>query len=101
MSKISELVNKCNGSVVISFNKHKDYIGYKTQDLINELSWGCCSGFEPKLTEETKKIMDETNTTIEILFRPLDWSYEKDHSNYLSVYHYDLDKALDEALSYI
>ena len=101
IDKINELVGKCSGSVVVSFNKHKDYDNCKTQDLIDERTCECSGGFEPKVSGETKKVMDKTNTTIEILFRPFKWSFEKDNFNYFVVYHYDLDKALDEALNYV
>jgi len=91
MNKLSQIQQKCKCSVSISINKYKDY--YQTiQEGIDDVNriLGSC-GSEP-LSKEMVNKMIECNTIIDLQFYP-----DTPVGSY-SIYHYDLEMALDEAL---
>jgi hypothetical protein len=86
--KIKRLLARCKCGVFITVNQHRDY--YKTAtDKLGELE---CMECPPQYTPEVKARMIETDTIIELQFYP-----DTPIGSY-SVYHYDLDTALDCAL---
>lgn len=89
MDKLKELLSRCKCGVFITVNEHRDY--YLTvEQRLEELS---CLECPPELTDEIRQKMIETNTIINVHFYPHTpiGSYD--------IYHYDIDLALDEALS--
>ncbi len=91
MNKLKELLSKCNSSVSITVNKHRDYSqsveyyikerSFIDEELIEEINW--------EVYEEMKK----TNTIIEIQVYP-----DTPIGSY-RLFHYDIDKAIDIMLS--
>lgn len=91
MKKLKELLSKCEASVSISVNQHRDYYqsvedyikerALMDEDLINEIG--------QDVYEEMKK----TNTVVEIQAYP-----DTPVGSYI-VFHYDIDEALDIMLS--
>ncbi len=87
-TKIKKLLEGCKCGVYIQVNAHRDmYITAK--DKIEEIGKQEC---RPNIPIDILKKMIETNTVIELQFYPdtLIGSY--------TVYHYDLEAALDLAL---
>ena len=88
MSKLQQIINKCKCSVSLTVNKHLDY--YQTaEDALLEMQRYECP---PRIEPEVREIMEKTNIIIELQFYP-----DTPIGSY-SLYHYDLDKILDEAL---
>jgi hypothetical protein len=89
LDKLKKLLLLCKCGVYVEVNKHRDY--YETaEEELNGLAKQECP---PEIGDETRKKMIETNTIINIHF------YPRTPISFYSVYHYDLDKALDEALA--
>lgn len=89
MDKLKELLKKCKCGVYLTINAHRDY--YLTvEKRLKELAQHECP---PEIEHEVKQKMIELDTLINIQFYPATpiGSY--------SVYHWDLDTALDIALS--
>lgn len=88
MDKLKELLSKCKCGVFVIVNQHRDY--YKTaEEALGELE---CLECPPEISQEIRLKMIELNTVIDIQFYP-----DTPNGSY-SIYHYDLDAALDEAL---
>lgn len=94
MNKLNEIISRCKASVTVDINNHKDCY----RSVITELG-------EIASTEDNKKIMaeleisefvfskmNEKDTIISVQFYP----YTPIGS--FTVYHYDLDKCLDEVI---
>lgn len=84
MEKLKELINKCKSTVEVRCNPHRSYC-----DTIREY-------IEDDIDEIEQDVLNEmlkTDTLICIQFYP--------HSSvgFFIVYHYDLDMAIDKALS--
>mgnify|MGYP000091143788 CR=1 FL=1 len=87
MNKLQELLDKCNCGVYLTVNQHRNYY-LSVDEHLNDMEIG-----SDDLDQETRYKMVELNTIIEIQF------YPDTPIGFYRVYHYDLDKAIDEALS--
>lgn len=89
MDKLLELLQRCEYSVTVSINVHKDL--YQTiEEAVDELY---CCGNDPRLEEATKEEILRTGNMVRVLFFP-----DTPHGSY-DIIHYDLESALSEALS--
>ena len=88
MNKLKELLGKCKCGVFLSINEHRDYYQTADEALKEKEDFEC----PPEIEPEVRKAMAETNTIIHLQFYP-----DTPIGSY-SIYHYDLDAALDEAL---
>lgn len=88
MDELKELLSRCKCGVFITVNQHRDYYQFVTQKL-EEID---CLEDPPDISKEVRAKMIEADTIIEIQFYP-----DTPIGSY-SVYHWDLDMALDEAL---
>jgi hypothetical protein len=84
MEKLIELFSRCKSTVEISYNQHKSYY-----DTIGESIGEDIDEVDPEVFKE----MMIKDTLIRIQFYP--------HSSvgFHTVYHYDLEKAVDRCLS--
>ncbi len=89
MDKLSELLSKCKCGVFVSVNEHRDY--YQTAE--ESLKEDDCLECPPEIELEVRSVMIEKNTIIIVQFYP-----DTPIGSY-SIYHHDLDKALDQALN--
>ncbi len=89
MGKLQELLSKCKCGVFVSVNEHRDYYQSADDSLKEQDSFEC----PPEIEPEIRKVMVETNTIVHVQFYP-----DTPVGSY-SIYHYDLDAALDEALN--
>jgi len=92
MDKINKLINKCKCGVHITINSHRDYYEtveqhFKSNPIIQE-------DLED-IPKEVYEKMIELNTIIELQFYP-----DTPIGSY-KIYHYDLEMAIDEALTII
>ncbi len=78
---------KCECGVFIEVNQHRDYYQTAEQAILEDIER------DDKLDEDIKAKMIELNTIIRIQFYPI-----TPIGSYV-VYHYDIDLALDMALS--
>lgn len=87
--KLKELISRCKAGVNIEVNEHRNY--YETAKVyIEQLDErGPIHEVNPAIMRK----MIETDTIINIHF------YPRTPVGFYSVYHYDLDAALDEALA--
>lgn len=88
MEKLEKLMERCKCGVFLTVNEHRDY--YQTaQEKLDE-----ARGYEcpPEIDDDVRRVMTDTNTIIVCQFYPDTpiGSYE--------VWHYDLNKCLDECL---
>ena len=88
MDKLKELLMKCECGVFIEVNQHRDYYQTAEQAILEDIER------DDKLDEDIKAKMIELNTIIRIQFYPI-----TPIGSYV-VYHYDIDLALDMALSW-
>lgn len=84
MEKLQELFNRCNSTVEISYNQHKSY-----HDTIEQSIGDDINDIKKDVLEEMKK----RDVLIRVQFYP--------HSSvgFFLVYHYDINMAIDKALS--
>jgi hypothetical protein len=85
---IQELISRCKASVTLTVNAHRDVYETVSEHLHNLKTFrSCWDDIEPK----TLAKMIETDTIIELQFYP--------HTpiGSFSIFHYDLQAALDEA----
>lgn len=88
MDKLKELLSRCKCSVSLAVNDHRDY--YQTaEESLGELA---CRECPPHISDEVRQKMIELDTVVHVQFYP-----DTPIGSY-SIYHYDLDMALDEAL---
>lgn len=87
MDKLKELLMKCECGVFIEVNQHRDYYQTAEQAILEDIER------DDKLDEDIKAKMIELNTIIRIQFYPIT------PIGHYVVYHYDIDLALDRALS--
>lgn len=84
MDKLKELLSRCKCSVTLTVNDHRDY--YETAEQALEDAEDCdCS-------PEVRAAMIEANTIIKLQF------YPTTPIGFYSIWHHDLDAALDIAL---
>ena len=88
MDALKELLSKCKCGVFITVNQHRNYY-QSVNDKLDEIA---CLEDPPDISEDVRNKIIETDTVIEIQFYP-----DTPIGSY-SVYHWDLDMALDEAL---
>ena len=91
MNKLAQIQQKCKCSVSININRYKDY--YQTiQEGIDDVNQMLRSSGDNLLSQEMVNKMIEHNTIIDLQFYP-----DTPIGSY-TIYHYDLEMALDEAL---
>ena len=91
MNKLKELLSKCEASVSITVNQHRDYYQsveehIEEQALIDE-------ELIDEIGKEVYEEMKKTNTIIEIQ------AYTDTPIGSYRLFHYDIDKAIDITLS--
>lgn len=93
MDKLKQLLSLCKSGVFLSVNEHRDYY-MTTEQRIKELR-EIVEQYEGDVDEELHHApkMIETDTVIDLQF------YPKNPVSSYSIYHYDLEMALDEALA--
>lgn len=84
MEKLKELLRRCDSTVEISYNQHKSYYDTIEQSIGDDIG-----DVDKEVLEEMKK----RDTLIRIQFYP--------HSSvgFHLVFHYDIEKAIEKALS--
>jgi hypothetical protein len=89
MEKFKKLLALCKCGVFLTVNEHRDYYYTAAQELDAAKSYPC----QPNIDAEVEARMIETDTIVRLHFYPDTpiGSYE--------VWHYDIDSAIDEALS--
>jgi len=91
MDKLKMLLDGCKCGVFLAVNEHRDYYdSVQTKIMEIERNREMCG--EGPLDEEIKSGMIQTGNIVELQFYP-----DTPIGSY-SIYHYDIDKALDEAL---
>jgi hypothetical protein len=88
MDKFKEILSRCKCGVFLVVNEHRNY-HQAAKKRLEELD---CLECPPDLAPYVRKKMIELNTIVDLQFYP-----DTPVGSY-SVYHYDLDAALDEAL---
>ncbi len=88
MEKLEKLLGKCNGGVFLTVNEHRNYYQTAEEALLEKDGYEC----PPEIEPEVRKTMIEKDIIIELQFYP-----DTPIGSY-SIYHHDLDAALDEAL---
>lgn len=91
MNKLNELISKCRGSFVLEVNNHKDY--YLTAEVYLTEHLDNLKLLDNVEKEVYNKII-EKNNIVEIQF------YPENAISFYTLLHYDLDKAIDECLSF-
>jgi hypothetical protein len=90
MTPLDKLLSLCKCGVHITVNAHRNY--YETA----ENYWkGLCAGDKDLVNEvspEVVKTMLDTNTIVQIQ------AYPETPVGFYSVYHYDINKAIEEAI---
>jgi len=89
MDKLKELLSRCKAAVSITVNDHRNVYESVETYLHDREGWEC----PPEIEPDVRAKMIETDTVIEVQF------YPDTPVGFYSVYHYDLDAALDEALA--
>lgn len=91
MDKLKELMSRCKCGLFLTINEHRDYY-QKAEDYLEEIQ-----ARQPesplKIAADVRAKMIELNYIIDLQFYP-----DTPIGSY-SIYHYDLDMALDEALA--
>ena len=92
MDKLRQLLSLCKCGVYLSVNEHRDYY-QSAEDRLGELYEQRES--PPDIDHDIRKIMIESDTIIELQF------YPETPIRFYTVWHYDLDVALTQALGCI
>lgn len=82
--KLAELIKRCECGVYVTVNAHRDYYETVEQNLRERAH---------EIDADVLARMMETNTVVEVQFYP-----DTPIGSY-SIYHFDLDAALDQALA--
>ena len=82
MEKLKQLVSKCKASVEISINTHKDYYESVAKHVAKE-----------RVDKDILDVMIAKDTVIAVSF------YPDTPIGFYTVYHYDIDLAMDAALN--
>ena len=86
--KLKKIFARCKCGVYLIVNQHRDY--YQTaEQKLKELD---LLDATDEIDPEVRRIMIETNTVVDLQFYP-----DNPIGSY-SIYHYDIDAAIDEAL---
>ena len=89
MNKLQKLLDRCKCGVYLTVNEHRDYYQAAEEALKEKEGREC----PPKIDPEVRKAMIDKNIIIELQF------YPNTPIGSHRIYHYDLDMALDDALS--
>ena len=89
LEKLNKLISLCKAEISISINEHTS--GYQTVKKYLE-NCQLIYGEDLEISEEIKKVMIDKNIMVNIVFYP-----DTPIGSY-SVYHYDVEEALDECL---
>ncbi len=88
MNKFEKILKRCKCGVYLEINIHRD--DYMTAE--ERLDQREMVGGDLNITDEVKQEMIKTNTIVELTF------YPDTPVGSFSIYHYDLDAVLDQAL---
>lgn len=88
MSKLQQILDKCKCGVFLTVNRHRDYYETAEETLLQMQGYEC----PPRIDNDVREIMEKTNTIIELQF------YPNTPIGSYSIYHYNLEKILDQAL---
>lgn len=91
MDKVKKLLDKCKFGVFLTVNEHRNYY-QSVESRLKELSQLECP---PEIDDAVIKQMVDLDTIIELQFYP-----DTPIGSY-TIYHWDLDAILDEALECI
>ena len=80
MKKFKEILSLCKCSVMITVNDHRDFYETVEENLKEKMD---------EIDEDVFKVMVETDTIVKIQ------AYPRSPTGFYSVYHYDVDKAVD------
>lgn len=87
--KLKEIMRRCRCGVHLSVNDHRDI--YQTvRKTLDDLA--CCNNDEPVVEPDVLAVMVARDTIVDLQFYP-----DTPVGSY-SIYHYDLDAALDRAI---
>jgi len=89
MEKLQNLLDKSKCGVYLIVNQHRDCYQTAEEALKEKEGYEC----PPEINPEVRKAMIDKNIIIDLQFYP-----DTPIGSY-SIYHYDLDMALDEALA--
>lgn len=89
MDKLKQLLDRCECGVYLNVNTHRDVYETAEQKIAQAMSMEC----PPEIAPEVRAEMERTNTVIELQF------YPDTPIGFYTVWHHDLDAALDEALA--
>jgi len=85
MEQLKELQSLCKASITLTINDHKD--GYQTvKEYFEDVNY---MGGDTEIGQDIMDKMVETDTIVQIQ------AYPDTPVGFYSVYHYDIDKALD------
>lgn len=88
MKKLQQILDRCKCGVFLTVNQHRDYYQTAKDALLEKQGYEC----PPEIDRDVQEVMEKTDTIIELQFYP-----DTPIGSY-SLYHYDLEKILDEAL---
>lgn len=88
MERLKSIIDNCRCGVSIDVNAHRNYY-QSAEDYLND------AGIIEESGDDAYKRMIELDTIIEIQF------YPRTPIGFYTVYHYDIDKALDEVITII
>ena len=91
MEKFKELASKCEASVSIDVNAHRDM--YQTVEEYFEIILLCNEDLWESLSKEVYAEMVKRNTIVEVRW------YPDTPVGFFNVYHYDIDEAMKLALA--
>ena len=89
MNKLNKLLENCKCGVFLTVNQHRDYYETAEESLLEAQGHEC----PPDIADDVREIMEKTNTIVELQF------YPNTPIGSYSIYHYDVEQALDEALT--
>lgn len=89
-SKLARLIARCKAGVHLTVNEHRNYYE-SAEHRIDD--WYAGLECPPTIDAETRRLMIETDTIVDLIFYP-DTPIGSYH-----IVHYDLDHALVEALA--
>lgn len=93
MEKLQELINKCKAEIIININPHTS--GYQTIDEYKKYLIDSLAIEDGDIDGKIYEKMKELNSFISIQF------YPDSPVGYYTIYHYDIEKAIDEALTIV
>jgi len=88
MTKLQKLIDLCKCSVSVEINNYRDY-HQTVEEALKEID-DC--DFPPSISESVRQKMIEKDTLVSLQF------YPTTPIGFYTIYHYDLERALDLAL---